>query len=145
MKIVFNHRITISSDVQPFEKLSNFQSLNFLIPSSKNHCCYISLFLKITNGYRYRLLAEIYSIIIVYLRRPRSFLKVLYFSAIPSIKPLALILYIKPVSSIFHRSAYIIFFNNRQVEKRKLYLDYLNSSPIDTNGIYITSLKGSDV
>src|SRR6266699_6691760 len=66
MKIVFSHRTAISSDIQSFEELSNFQSLNSSIPSSGNHCCCISLPLKMTNGYRCRLLAEIYSMIIVY-------------------------------------------------------------------------------
>src|SRR6266566_5297554 len=67
MKTVFNHRITISSDVQPFEKLSNFQSLNSSISSSGNHCYYISLPLKMTNSYKCRPLTKIYSIIVVYL------------------------------------------------------------------------------
>ncbi len=109
MKTVFNHRTATSSDVQPFGELSNFQSLNSSIPSSGNHCCCISLPLKMTNGYRCRPLAEIYSMIIVYSCRPGSFLKVLRFSAIPNTRPLAPIPCIKPVLSIFHRSAYITF------------------------------------
>ena len=87
----------------------NFQSLNSSIPSSENHYYYISLPLKMTKGYKCRPLAETHSIIIVYSHRPESFLKVLRFSAIPNTRPLASILYIKPVSSIFYRSAYITF------------------------------------
>ncbi len=103
MKTVFNHCTTISSDVQPFRELSNFQSLNSSMPSSVNHCCYTSLSLKMIRGCRYRPLAEIYSMIVVHSHRPGSFLKVLHFSIIPNIRPLVLILYIRPVSSIFHR------------------------------------------
>ncbi len=62
-----------------------------------------------TNGCRYRPLVEIHSMIIVYSRRPGSFLKVLHFSTIPNIRPLAPIPCIKPVSSIFYRSACITF------------------------------------
>src|SRR6266566_4296367 len=109
IKTVFNHRTATSSDVQPFGELSNFQSLNSSIPSSGNHCCCTSLPLKMTNGCRCQPLAEIHLIMVVYLRRPGSFLKVLRFSAIPNTKPLTPISYIKPVSSIFHRSAYITF------------------------------------
>ena len=109
MKTVFNHRTAISSDVQPFGELSNFQFLNSSITSSGNHCCCTSLPLKMTNGCRCRPLAETHSMIVVYSRRPGSFLKVLRFSAIPNTRPLAPIPYIKPVSSIFHRSAYITF------------------------------------
>ena len=109
MKTVFNHCTAISSDVQPFEKLSNFQSLNFSILSSRNHCCCTFLPLKITNGWRYRLPAETHSIMIVHSRRPGSFLKVLHFSTIPSTRPLTPISYIKPVSSIFYRSACMTF------------------------------------
>ncbi len=109
MKTVFSHCTIMSSDVQPFEELSNFQSLKASMFSSGNHCCYMSLPLKITSGYRCRLSAEIYSMIIVYLRQPGSFLKVLRFSTIPNTRPLAPIPCIKPVSSIFHRSAYITF------------------------------------
>ncbi len=61
------------------------------------------------RGYKYRPLTEIYSMIIVYSYRPGSFLKVLRFSTIPNIRLLAFIPYMKPVSSIFYRSAYIIF------------------------------------
>ncbi len=46
---------------------------------------------------------------IVYSHRPESFLKVLRFSAMPSTRPLAPISCIRPVSFIFHRSAYITF------------------------------------
>src|SRR6266699_3190089 len=109
MKTVFSHRTAVSSDVQPFGELSNFQSLNSSISLSGNHCCYTSLPLKMTRGYRYRPLAETYSMIVVYSYRLGSFLKVLRFSTIPNIKPLAPIPYIKPVSFIFYRSAYIIF------------------------------------
>ncbi len=109
MKTIFNHRTTISSDVQPFGELSNFQFLNTSISSSGNHCCCISLPLKMIRGCKYRLLAEIYSMIVVHLRRPGSFLKVLRFSAIPSIRPLAFIPCIRLILSIFHRSAYMIF------------------------------------
>src|SRR6266566_5808635 len=79
MKTVFSHRTATSSDVQPFGELSNFQSLNSSMPSSGNHCCCISLPLKMTNGCRCRPLAEIHSMIVVYSRRPGSFLKVLRF------------------------------------------------------------------
>jgi len=65
--------------------------------------------LKITNGCRYWPPAEIYSMIVVYLRRLGSFLKVLCFSVIPSIRPLAPIPCIRPVSSIFHRSVCMTF------------------------------------
>ena len=109
MKTVFNHYIVVLSDVQPFKELSNFQSLNSSIFSSGNHCCCISLPLKIIKGYRYQLLAEIYSIIIDHLYRPGSFLKVLLFLTMPNIKPLIFIFCIKPVSFIFYRSACIIF------------------------------------
>src|SRR6266566_5083905 len=70
MKTIFNHCTTISSDVQPFEELSNFQSLNSSISSSGNHCCYTSLPLKMTRGYRCRPLAETYPMIVVYSYRP---------------------------------------------------------------------------
>src|SRR6266699_3869785 len=109
MKTVFNHRTTISSNVQPFGELSNFQFLNFSMPSSGNHCCYTSLPLKMTSEYRCRLPTETHSMIIVYSYWPGSFLKVLYFSAMPNIRPLALIPYIRPVSSIFYRSGCITF------------------------------------
>ncbi len=59
--------------------------------------------------YRYRPLVKTYSIIIIHLCRPGSFLKILYFSTISNIKSLAPISYIRPISSIFHRSAYITF------------------------------------
>ena len=62
-----------------------------------------------TNGCRCRPLAETHSMIVVYSRRPGSFLKVLRFSAIPNTRPLAPIPCIRPVSSIFHRSACITF------------------------------------
>ncbi len=77
--------------------------------SSGNHYCYTSLPLKMINGYRYWPPAETHSIMVVYLRRPGSFLKVLRFSTMPSIRPLASIPCIKPVSSIFYRSVYMIF------------------------------------
>src|SRR6266566_3703500 len=77
MKTVFNHCTIILSNIQPFEKLLNFQFLNSSISSSKNHCCCISLPLKIIKRYKYRPLAEIYLMIIVYSYRPGSFLKVL--------------------------------------------------------------------
>ncbi len=109
MKTVFNYCITISFDVQPFEELSNFQFLNVSISSFKNYYCYISLPLKMIRGCKYRPLAEIYSMIIVYLHRPRFFLKVLHFLIIPNIRPLALIPYIRPVSSIFYRSVYMTY------------------------------------
>jgi len=109
MKTVFSYRTTISFDIQPFEELSNFQSLNSSILSSGNYCCCISLLLKMIKGYRCRLLTKTYSMIVVYSYRPGSFLKVLRFSAMPSIRPLAPISYMRPVLSIFHRSAYIIF------------------------------------
>src|SRR6266566_2992034 len=109
MKTVFNHCTAISSDVQPFGKLSNFQFLNSSIPSSRNHCYYTSLLLKMIKGYRCRPPAETYSMIVVHSRRPRSFLKVLHFSTILNIRPLAPISYMRPVSSIFHRSACITF------------------------------------
>jgi hypothetical protein len=109
MNTVISHRTAISSDVQPFGELSNFQSLKASIPSSGNHCCYTSLPLKMTNGYRYQPPAETHSIIVVHSRRPGSFLKVLRFSAIPSTKPLTPMPCIRPVSSIFHRSAYMTF------------------------------------
>ena len=109
MKTVFSHRTAISFDVQPFGELLNFQSLNSSIPSSRNHCCYTSLPLKMTNGWRCRPPAETYSMMVVHSRRLGSFLKVLHFSAIPSIRPLVSISCIRSVSSIFHRSAYIIF------------------------------------
>src|SRR6266699_7169821 len=66
MKTVFSHRTAILSDVQPFEELSNFQSLNSSISSSGNHCCCTSLPLKMTRGYRCRPLAETYPMIVVY-------------------------------------------------------------------------------
>ena len=69
----------------------------------------MSLPLKMTSGCRCRPLAEIYSMIVVHSRRPGSFLKVLHFLAISSTRPLASILCIRPVSSIFHRSACITF------------------------------------
>ncbi len=109
MKIVFSHRTTISSDVQPFGEFSNFQSLKASMPSSGNHCCCTSLPLKIINGYRCRPPAEIYSMIIVYLYRPGSFLKVLRFSTMLNIRPLASISCMRPILSIFHRSACITF------------------------------------
>ena len=109
MKTVFNHCTAISSDVQPFEKLSNFQSLNSSILSSRNHCCCTSLPLKMTRGYRCWPLAETHSMIVVHSHRPGSFLKILRFSAIPRTRPLASISCIRPVSSIFHRSACITF------------------------------------
>ena len=109
MKIVFNHRTATSSNIQPFEKLLNFQSLNSSIPLSGNYYCYISLPLKMTNSCRYQPLAETYSMMVVHSHRPGSFLKVLHFSAIPSTRPLAPISCIKPVSSIFHRSACMTF------------------------------------
>ena len=109
MKTVFNHRTTTSSNIQPFEKLLNFQFLNSSIPSSRNHCCYISLPLKMINGYRCRPPAEIHSMMVIYSHRPESFLKVLCFSTMPNTRPLAPILCIRPVLSIFHRSAYITF------------------------------------
>ena len=62
-----------------------------------------------TNNCRCRLSAETHSMIVVYLRRPGSFLKVLRFSAMPNIRSLAPIPCIRPVSSIFHRSAYMTF------------------------------------
>src|SRR6266581_570019 len=73
MKTVFSYRTATSSDVQPFGELSNFQSLNSSMPSSGNHCCYTSLPLKMTNGYRCRPLAETYSMIVVHSCRPGSF------------------------------------------------------------------------
>ncbi len=109
MKTIFNHRIITSSNIQPFRELSNFQSLNSSILSSRNHCCYISLPLKIINSCKCQPSAKTYSIIIVHSRRPRSFLKVLHFSTILNIRLLAPIPYIKPVSSIFHRSVCITF------------------------------------
>jgi len=109
MKTIFNYHTTILSDVQPFEKLLNFSSLNFSILLSRNYYYYISLSLKMIKGCRYRLLAEIHSMIIVYLYRPGCFLKVLRFLTIPNIRSLTSILYIKLVLSIFHRSVYIIF------------------------------------
>ncbi len=109
MKTVFNHRTAILSDVQPFGELSNFQFLNFSMPSSGNHCCCTSLPLKMIKGYRCRPSTEIYSMIIVYSYRPGSFLKVLYFSIISNIRPLASISYIRPVLFIFYRSVYITF------------------------------------
>ncbi len=109
MKTVFSHYTIISFDVQLFKKLLNFQSLNSSMPSSGNHCCYISLSLKITNSYKYRPLAETYSMIVVFLYRLGSFLKVLRFSTISNIRPLALIPCIKPVSSIFYWSVCMTF------------------------------------
>ncbi len=106
---VFNHITIISSDVQSFKELSNLQSLKTSISSSGNHYCCTSLPLKMIKRYKCRLLIKIYSMIIVHLYRPGSFLKVLVFSTIPNIRSLALISYIKPVSSIFYRSAYITF------------------------------------
>ena len=47
--------------------------------------------------------------IVVHSRRPGSFLKVLRFSAMPSTRPLAPIPCIRPVSSIFYRSACMTF------------------------------------
>ena len=99
----------MSSDVQPFGKLSNFQFLKASIPSSGNHCYCTSLPLKMTKGCRCRPLVEIHSIIIVHSRWPGSFLKVLRFLTMPNTRPLAPIPCIKPVSSIFHRSAYMTF------------------------------------
>ena len=61
------------------------------------------------NGYRYRPLAEIYSIIVVHSRWPGSFLKVFCFSIMPSIRPLVPMLCIRPVLSIFYWSVYITF------------------------------------
>ncbi len=109
MKTVFNHHTTISSDIQPFGELSNFQSLNSSILSSGNHCYCISLPLKMTNSCRCRPLTEIHSMIVVYSRRLGSFLKVLHFSAMPSIRLLTPIPCIRSVLSIFHRSAYMTF------------------------------------
>src|SRR6266566_7864253 len=109
MKTIFNHRTAVSFDVQPFGKLLNFQSLNSSIPSSGNHCCYISLPLKMTKGCRCRLLAETHSMMVVHSRRLGSFLKVLHFSAISSTRPLAPMPCIRPVSSIFHQSACMTF------------------------------------
>ncbi len=109
MNTIFNHITAISSDVQPFGELSNLQSLKTSMSSSGNHCCYTSLPLKMTRGYRCRPLAETHSMIVVYSCRPGSFLKVLVFSTIPNTRPLAPIPYIKPVSSIFHRSACMTF------------------------------------
>ncbi len=109
MNTVFNHLIAMLSNVQPFGKLSNLQSLKASISSSGNYYCYTSLFLKMTRGYRCRPLVKTYSMIVVHLYRPGSFLKVLRFLAMPNIRPLAPIPYIRPVSSIFHRSAYITF------------------------------------
>src|SRR6266699_4683234 len=109
MNTVFNYIIVILSDVQPFEKLSNFQFFKVSIHSAGNHCFYISLPLKMINRYKCRLLAETHSMIIVYLCRPGSFLKVLRFLVMPNIRPLAPMPCIRPVSSIFHRSAYITF------------------------------------
>ena len=109
MKIVFSHCTAISSDIQPFRELLNFQSLNSSMSSSGNHCCCTSLPLKMTRECKCRPLAETHSMIVVHSRRPGSFLKVLRFSTIPSTRPLAPIFYIKPVSSIFYRSAYITF------------------------------------
>ena len=109
IKTVFSHHTAISSNVQFFGELLNFQSLNSSIPSSGNHCCCISLPLKMTNGCRYRPLAEIYSMIVVHSYRPGSFLKVFRFLTIPNIRLLALILYIKSVLSIFYRSACMTF------------------------------------
>src|SRR6266566_4308432 len=77
IKTVFNYRTAMSSDVQPFGKLLNFQSLNSSIPSSGNHCCCTSLPLKMTKGCRCRLLAETHSMMVVHSHRPGSFLKVL--------------------------------------------------------------------
>jgi hypothetical protein len=79
------------------------------MPSSGNHYCCTFLSLKMTRGCKCRPLVEIHSIIVVYSRRPGSFLKVLRFSAIPSIRPLAPIPCIRPVSSIFYRSADMTF------------------------------------
>ncbi len=109
MKTVFSYCTTILSDVQPFRELSNFQFLNSSISFSGNHCCCISLLLKMTRGCRCQLLAEIYSMIVVHSRRLGFFLKVLHFSTIPNIRSLAPIPCIRPVSFIFHRSAYITF------------------------------------
>ncbi len=109
MKIAFSHCTVISSNIQPFEELSNFQSLNSSILSSGNHCCYTSLPLKMTNSWRCRPLTEIYSMIIVHSYRPGFFLKVLHFSTMPNTRPLVPIPCIRPVSSIFHRSTYMTF------------------------------------
>ena len=109
MKTVFSYYTAISSDVQSFGELSNFQFLNSSISSSGNHYYCTSLLLKMTRGYKCRLLAKIYSMIIVHLHRPGSFLKVLYFSIIPNTRSLTPILCIRSVLSIFHRSAYITF------------------------------------
>ena len=109
MKTVFSYYTAISSDVQPFGELSNFQSLNSSMSSSGNHCCCTSLPLKMTKGCKCRPLAETHSIMVVYSRRPGSFLKVLRFSAMPNTRPLAPIPCMRPVSSIFHRSACITF------------------------------------
>ncbi len=99
----------MSSNVQLFGKFSNFQSLKASMPSSGNHCYCTSLPLKMTSGCKCWLPAEIYSMIVVYSRRPGSFLKILRFSTMPNIRPLAPIPYMSPVSSIFHRSACITF------------------------------------
>jgi len=142
MKTVFNHRTAILSDVQPFGEFSNFQSLNSSMLLSGNYYCCMSLPLKITKGYRCRPLTEIYSIIIVYSHRPGSFLKVLRFSAIPNIRPLAPISYMRLVLSIFYRSAYITFLIAGRSKKRKLYLYCFSYNSVNTSGIYMASLEG---
>ena len=109
MKTVFNYYIAILSDVQPFEKFSNFQSLKTSILLSGNYCCYTSLPLKMTSKYKCQPPAETHSMIVVHSRRLGSFLKVLRFSTIPNTRPLAPISYMRPISSIFHRSACITF------------------------------------
>ena len=95
--------------VTPLGELSNFQSLNSLMSLFRNHCCCISLSLKMTNGCRCRPSAEIYSMMIVYSYLPGFFLKVLYFSTMLNIRLLAPMLYIRPVSSIFYWSACMTF------------------------------------
>src|SRR6266566_5440519 len=77
IKTVFNHHTIILSNVQPFEKLSNFQSLNSSMPLSRNYYCCTSLPLKMIKRYKCRPLTEIHSMIVVYSYRPGSFLKVL--------------------------------------------------------------------
>ena len=77
--------------------------------SSGNYYCCISLSLKMIRRCKCRPLIEIYSMIVVHSHWPGSFLKILRFSIILNIRLLALIPYIRPVSSIFYRSAYIIF------------------------------------
>ncbi len=76
---------------------------------SRNYCCCIFLPLKMINNYRCRLPAKTYSMMVVYLRWPGFFLKILCFLTISNIIPLASISYIRPISFRFYRSAYIIF------------------------------------